>query len=49
MEPREEHAAAATLLSDLKRLYCELAAKDREAVRSILLELLGTTQAENKV
>ncbi len=49
MDPREKRAAAATLLTDLKRLYCELAAKDREAVRGMLLELLGTTQEENKV
>ena len=49
MESGEGHAAAATLLIELKRLYRELAVKDREAVRGMLLELLGTTQEKNKV
>jgi hypothetical protein len=46
---REERAVAAKLLADLKRLYGELPTKDREAVRSVLLELLAATQEKNKV
>jgi hypothetical protein len=39
---------ASTLLTDLQRLYCELAHEDREAVRGMLLELRETAQSDNK-
>jgi hypothetical protein len=45
MESTQEHAAAATLLTELKSLYCELGPNDREVVRGVLSNLLTLREA----